>query len=88
MASFLRQVVIKVAEDNEVRPDRSGGEVGRGYLAVDDADHASGLHPADPRRDLAGQGRLADTAYAIDDEPSRARTAQIGGPAPSLGGPD
>ena len=88
LASFLRQVVIKVVEDNEVRPSGSGGKVGRGNLAVDDADHTSGLHPGDPGRDLAGQRRLAATADAVDHQPGRARTAQVGGPEPTLGGPD
>src|SRR5207253_4077790 len=83
---LLRQVVVEVVQDDEVRPGRPGRR--RRHLSVDDGDHALGLEPAYPRGDLGGEGGLADSAHPVDDEPAAARAGQVGGPATAFGRTD
>ena len=82
------QIVAEVIQHDQVRIGRIGRQGGRGRLAAQHGDHPLGLEPAHPRRDLGREGRLADTAHAVQHERGHARPSQLGGPAPPFGRPD
>ena len=87
-ARLLRQVVIKVVKNSE--PTRLGfaGQAGGGHLPADRGDRMLRRQMAQPRGDLAGEGRLADAADAVQDESGHLRAGQVPRPAAPLGGPD
>ena len=87
-ARLAGHVVVEVVQDNHVALGGLGGQAGRRDLSADHGDDPLGRQPAHPRRDLAGEGRLTDSAQAVNDQRGHARLGQVAGPAPPFGGPD
>ena len=87
-ARLAGQVVVEVVQDDQVGLGWLAGQAGRGDLAADQGHGPLGGQPAHSRRDLRGEGRLADSAQAVHHDRGHVRAGQVRGPAPSFGGPD